>query len=355
VSVTTFYRFSYIEDRDALEQYAELLRLSFPGEGVDVLGRRLYNDHPTMTSHNFFSLWDDDRMVATLNLIPMTWSLGGVPLNVAEMGLVATHPDYRHRGLQRLLNEEFDKHIRENGYHLAAIEGIPYFYRQFGYEYAVMLDEWMAISIDKLPSQTMPEIFHLQPDEIPIVMRILETSQRKYFVHSIRSLQEWATQEKAGIVGEHKSTTYVIRVAGEISAYFRAVVEGKAIILYEITETDEAISMGIAAFLRKIGEESGATELVSRVGSVEPLNKYLLDLGASKRRPYAWQMKIVDFKLVLEKIKPVFEERIRRSTFVGYTGMISLNLYVVTVTLTFVDGIVVSVEQSPSLQTGNKE
>ncbi len=269
------------------------------------------------------------------------------------MGLVATHPEYRHRGLQRLLNEEFDKHIRENGYHLAAIEGIPYFYRQFGYEYAVTLDEWTAISIDKLPSQAMPGIFPLQPDEVPMVMSILETSQRKYLVHSIRSPQEWATQENAGIVGEHKSKTYVIRVAGEISAYFRAGVEGKAIILYEITETDEVISKEIVVFLRKIGEENGATELVSRVGYIEPLNKYLLDLGAHKRRPYAWQTKIVNLKRVLEKITPVFEERIRHSTLVGYTGMISLNLYVVTVTLTFNNGIVEGVEQSHSLQTGD--
>ena len=68
-------------------------------------------NHPEMTARNFFALWDGDLMVATLNLIPQTWSLGGVPLKVAEMGLVATHPEYRNRGLQRMLNKEFDKRV----------------------------------------------------------------------------------------------------------------------------------------------------------------------------------------------------------------------------------------------------
>ncbi len=45
----TPYRFSYIEGEHALEEYAALLRLAFPGEGVDVLGKRLYDAHPGMS------------------------------------------------------------------------------------------------------------------------------------------------------------------------------------------------------------------------------------------------------------------------------------------------------------------
>ena len=82
---------------------------------------------------------------------------------MAEMGLVASDPEYRKRGLQRILNNEFDKRIREDGYHLTAIEGIPYFYRQFGYEYSVPLDEWAALPIQKLPNQPSHDISHLTP------------------------------------------------------------------------------------------------------------------------------------------------------------------------------------------------
>jgi predicted N-acetyltransferase YhbS len=342
-----------LESEGDLEQYAALLRLAFPGEGVDVLGKRLYNNHPSITLRNFFAIWDGDLMVATLNLIPMNWSLGGVSLKVAEMGLVGTHPEYRHRGLQRILNKEFDRRIREDGYHLAAIEGIPYFYRQFGYEYSVPLDEWAAIPIDKLPNSKVSGISPLQPEEIPRAMSLLESTQRKHLVHCIRGPEEWATQEKTGIVGEHTSKTYAVRRDGEIIAYFRATIENKSVLLHEITETNLSDTQMIAAFLRLLGEEGGASELVSRESYFEPFDEYLFTLGALKRRPYCWQVKVVDPYIVLEKITPLFVERLRSSPFRGFSGTIPLNLYGVTVTLTFQNGAVTDLAQSPSEQNGD--
>jgi len=351
--VANKYRFSYVETERDLEQYAELLRLAFPGEGVDVLGKRLYDNHTEMTSRNFFALWDGDKMVATLNLIPQTWSLGGVPLKVAEMGLVGTHPDYQKRGLQRLLNVEFDRRIREDGYHLAGLEGIPYFYRQFGYEYSVSLDEWTAIPLDKVPPRETIGISPLKLEEIPQAMRLLKASQKKHLVHSIRSHEEWATQEKSGIVGEHHSTTYAVRKEGEVITYFRSNIEEKTILLHEATDMDADTSAKVVAFLRRLGEEKGATELVSRESYNEPFNENLLSLGATQRRPYAWQMKVVDPYSVLQKLAPLLERRIKNSPLKGYAGSLPLNLYGVTVTLTFQNGAVTDVTQSPSEQKGD--
>ncbi len=305
---------------------------------MDVLGKRLYENHPEMTARNFFALWDGDLMVATLNLIPQTWSLGGVPLRVAEMGLVGTHPEYRNRGLQRILNVEFDRRTREEGYHLAGLEGIPYFYRQFGFEYSVPLDEWAAIPLPKLPSAKTRGISPLKPEEMPEAMRLLEASQRKYLVHAIRSASEWEMQEKAGIVGEHTSKTYAVREGGRMIAYFRADVKEKALLLHEFAGVDPDLAPEIAAFLRRLGEENGATELVSREAYIEPFDEYLFSLGASKRRWYGWQMKVVDHRRIFEKLAPVFEARIASSPYKGYTGNIPLNLYTVAVTLTFEGG-----------------
>ena len=347
------YRFSYIETEHDLEQYATLLHLAFPGEAVDVLGKRLYYNHPDMTPRNFFAIWDADTMVATLNLIPQTWSLGGIPLRVAEMGLVGTHPEYRNRGLQRILNREFDRRIREDEYHLAGLEGIPYFYRQFGYEYSVPLDEWATIPLDKLPATEMSGISPLSPEEIPRAMSLLEATQRKHLVHCIRSQEEWETQEKSGIVGEHPSKTYAVRQGGKITAYLRANVKDKVVLLHEITETNLATTKMIATFLRRLGEENGASELVSRESYAEPFDDYLFSLSASKRHHYGWQMKVVDPQKVFKKITPLFEERIKNSPLIGYSGIVPLNLYKVTVTLNFQNGAVTDVKQSKSEQKGD--
>lgn len=247
VLTTTHYRFSYIKNEHDWEEYSKLLQTAFPGEGVDILARRLRNNHPSMTFRNFFSLWDGDRMVATLNLIPQTWSLGGIELKVAEMGLVASDPDYRNKGLQRILNKHFDKHLKEDCYHLAAIEGIPFFYRQFGYEYSVPLDEWASLPLQNLPTQMSYDISSLITEDVPRVMELLEVCQKKYLVHSIRSREEWEAQERNGHVGESTSRTYIVKRHGSAVAYFRATIRDAVVLLHEINDTDEEMSKQIAA------------------------------------------------------------------------------------------------------------
>ena len=51
-----------------------------------------------------FTLVEDTgtgAIVSILNLIPQTWSYGGVEISVGRIELVSTHPDYRRRGLVR--------------------------------------------------------------------------------------------------------------------------------------------------------------------------------------------------------------------------------------------------------------
>jgi hypothetical protein len=53
--------------------------------GVDKLAKKLIGYHPKRNLRNFYVIKDKDRMVSTINLIPVTWSIGGIRLEVAEM------------------------------------------------------------------------------------------------------------------------------------------------------------------------------------------------------------------------------------------------------------------------------
>lgn len=142
-------RLSTTEDA---EQYLELVRKIWGEEpGVDKLAKKLIDYHPKMNLKNFYVIKDKDRMVSTINLIPVTWSIGGICLKAAEMGHVGTLPEYRGRGLIRRLIDEYHKEAQRQGYDIAVIEGIPYFYRQFGYEYAIPLLEETKIRLDQIP------------------------------------------------------------------------------------------------------------------------------------------------------------------------------------------------------------
>src|SRR5260370_563284 len=88
------------------------------------------------------ALVEDTRngaIVSSINLINQTWSYEGIPFKVGRPELVGTLPDYRQRGLIRKQFEVLHAWSAERGQKLQAITGIPFYYRQFGYEFAVSM------------------------------------------------------------------------------------------------------------------------------------------------------------------------------------------------------------------------
>ena len=79
------------------------------------------------------------KIVSSLNLISQTWTYGGMPFGVGRVELVGTDPSYRRRGLVRAQFEIVHRWSQERGELAQMITGIPYYYRQFGYEMALDL------------------------------------------------------------------------------------------------------------------------------------------------------------------------------------------------------------------------
>ncbi|MCK4413302.1 MAG: GNAT family N-acetyltransferase [Candidatus Eisenbacteria sp.] len=102
----------------------------------------LFRHHPHADPRDLLYIEDPaaGRVVSTLTLIPWSLSYEGVDLPAAEMAIVATLEGYRRRGLSRRLTAAFMARLRERGCLISHIQGIPYFYRQFGYEYAMPLE-----------------------------------------------------------------------------------------------------------------------------------------------------------------------------------------------------------------------
>ena len=102
----------------------------------------LSGDHPTF-SPNDFTLIEESasgKIISTMNTISQTWSYEGIKFGVGRPELVGTLPEFRNRGLVRLQFEEIHKWSAERGELVQAIIGIPFYYRQFGYEMALDLD-----------------------------------------------------------------------------------------------------------------------------------------------------------------------------------------------------------------------
>ncbi len=62
-----------------------------------------------------------------------------MPIKVGRIELVGTDPAYRRQGLIRQQMDAIHKRSAAKGEMIQAITGIPWYYRQFGYEMALNL------------------------------------------------------------------------------------------------------------------------------------------------------------------------------------------------------------------------
>ena len=331
-----------------VEQVFALMRVVFPHEDVDGIVRRLLDLYPSMTLDHLFAVTYGDETVASLVLIPQTWVMDGVELKVAEMGCVATHPDHRDRGLQRMLNERFDEAAENGGYDLCALAGIPFFYRQFEYEYSLDLDHKTTVAVSELPD-TMPSLESrgFTEADIPDAAELLDSHNSLYMVHCPRTAPVWRMQHMTGIYNGEPYEGYTLHEGGEVQAYVRIQPRprDKTLVLKEAGAAPGAHGQ-LLAFLRSYCAENGLETLVSILGYADPLSELLAGLGAEQSLPYGWQVKIVDNERLLNKIAPLLESRLAGTRFCGLSEKLNLNFRKFSVDLIFESGKVAGVSLS---------
>ena len=124
------------------EQDMEKYHALYVSLGRETGGRScslMMHHHPEMSPDDFLFVEDerDGQVVSTTCLIPWHCRYEDISLDVAMLEAVTTHPEYRHRGLIRAQVQRFHEMVDERHYDLSIIQGIPYYYRQYGYSYAL--------------------------------------------------------------------------------------------------------------------------------------------------------------------------------------------------------------------------
>ncbi len=342
----------HLQTRADVAKYLELIRKIWPKEpGVARLAKNLIDNHPKMSLNNFYVIKEKGRMVSTLCLIPALWSMGGVKLKVAEMGIVGTLSECRCRGLVRLLVNEYHKDVQKRGYDLSVIEGISYFYRQFGYDYAIPLLEEIKIRIDQIPEfKTTLKIRSFTEDDIPKAREFLEKSQAKFCVHSMRNGGIWKMQQESGMASDAEPfLSYVVEERGKPVAYFRVreVEKDKRLLLVEISDVNQVQAQAVLIFLKQRANKFRLENLSSTVSYEEPFNRYLMSLGATKSLPtYAWQIRVTDYEDFFRKLKPLFERRLADSMYRELTETLNFNFRRFAIQVTVKNGKIADIRKT---------
>ena len=343
-----------------VEKVAAISGLVHGQDEEDIVRLWLFRGHPTMSRSDWLFVEDETtgEVAATLCLMATTWSFGGKPLPVAELGFVGTHPDYRRRGLQRILSDAFDQLALSRGYTLAAIEGIPGFYGQFGYEYAVPLLGGVTLEYDQLS-----EIDHAEhclslrpatPEDAHALQMLYDASIVELDVAALRNAELWRYQ----LTAPERITVYppiqVIEHDGLLVGYFRWTDDDwtdRLRIVELAVQAGSRVSACIQLALRfaiEKGRQAGKRGIALQLPENHPAVDLARYFGAIDTGYYGWQMKVLDPVCFMRAIGPALEERLAASLLAGYTGALVCVLYgqQKRLALCFQDGRLVDVTAS---------
>jgi GNAT superfamily N-acetyltransferase len=170
---------------------------SGPDEAIIEWTRDLFDlAHPTFRVDETTVVEDTatKRIVSTVFTIRQWWSYAGTLLLLSRPELVATDPAYRRRGLIRAQFDAIHRRGDSAGEMLQFITGIPWYYRQLGYDYALDLAPHPTIRAGSTPIEVDPR-WSVRPatsDDIAFLATVdSATAARSSFLRCVRDEATW--------------------------------------------------------------------------------------------------------------------------------------------------------------------
>lgn len=303
--------------------------------------------HPTFNEGDFTLVEDpsNGKVVSCLCLINQTWAYGGIPFGVGRPELVGTDPEYRNRGLIRKQFEVVHAWSQARGHRVQAITGIPYFYRQYGYEMAPDLGGGIHVgesSLRKLrPEQSEP--YTIRPAEeadIPTLMELYHQAELREPLTCVRDAAAWRYE----ILGKrdqnvNRTAVYVLETPeketlGVLGAAPTLSKPVQSLYFFELKPGRSYLEATpvVLRWLWALGQQHSTpqnrcTVLNLRLGGAHPAYCAVDPHVAPLLRTYAFYTRVADIPDFLNLIKPVLEQRLAASACAGHSGEIKITFY----------------------------
>jgi hypothetical protein len=380
-----------------------ILRWSTPGDTEDIayLNSFVFRDGPNdplneplanlmrevmsgqhlVMSPGDFALVEDTRrkehpLVAGTCLWRQIWEYEGIPFVIGRPEIVATDPEYRYRGLVRAIFELIHARSEAEGHLVQGITGIRYFYRQFGYEYALDLGVQRITHFALIPKsqEGVPEPYTLRDateDDVPLIQGLYDQYRASYPVSTKIDEKWWRYQIRSlgkVNVDDYWHIQMIVDIEGVAQGY---VISPRmrwrtSLSIYDLaTVPDINLQVLMPPLLRALQAHAQHVPAASGVGPAEKLSFRLgvkhpaydvlsKELTYEPQLPYAWYVRVPALPKFIRHIAPALEARLACSPLTGYSGTLTLNFYRGGLQLEFAEGKLTGVEnwQMPLWQPG---
>ena len=308
----------------------------------------LSRPHPTLRPDHFTIVEETAtrRIVSSMNLIPQTWTYEGIEFGVGRPELVGTEPDFRNRGLVRLQFEEVHKWSADSGHHVQGITGIPYYYRQFGYEMALDLAGRRFGYEGNVPKlkEGQEEAYRIRravEGDLSFIADLYQRAIQRSMVACVRSPEifKYELDGQSENNADHYIMFMIEEPSGEPVGYFQHPNcigrTGVGAIWYELKPGVSwlAVTPSVVRHLWNRGLEYAqrdgktCTSFGFILGAQHPAYEALGRNLPSVHPPYAWYLRVPDLVGFLNLIRPALERRLAESIAAGHSRGIKISFY----------------------------
>lgn len=288
------------------------------GEAFDALDHELVVRDPEHGWDACAVVVDGERVVSTATLLHeqvllATTAAGGaeVVLPAGQVELVATRRGYEGRGLVRALMGWAHDQSARRGDVLQVMVGIPYFYRLFGYAYAIDIAARRAV-----PGRVeIPPGLHVRAAttaDLPAVVALQDRTQAACDVRMPHPPSRW------GWLLEHDgSTTLVVLRDGAVVGTGRASAPDEGVLLAEVAVEDPSAAVALIAHAQKRAAPHGL-RVAERPGTL--LDSVLADLAdPASGDCEQYYVRVPALVAMLDAVRPVLSARLAASGL-GHEG-----------------------------------
>lgn len=324
----------------------------------------LRGDHPAGV-HDSALLVEDTatgEVVSTSCFIRQEWTYAGIPIRAGRPELIGTAPAYRNRGLVREQFKTLHAWAEADGQDLQFITGIPYYYRQFGYEPALVVGGLIA------QAHTLPEVvedesgpFRVRTatlEDLPAIIPFLDRATARSLLDVQRDAEAWRYE----LFGRSPGSDYlhaveVVETAAGVVVGLVAYVAHRDGGQLEVSRIEVApghswrvVGTVVLRRLRAVGEAgtevSGPFRSIALTGDhSHPLPAAFPGIFIRRPRDFFLYIRIPDLARFLLRIAPELERRLAASALAGHDGSLRLSFYRYGLDLMFAEGRLSSVER----------
>ena len=365
-----------IDDAESLAQLAGRVfgRETFSEHAAAYARDLMRASHPIIGPANTLVVEDTraKKLVSTVCLIPQTWTYAGIPFGVGRPEMVATDPVYRRRGLVREQFQVIHALSDAMGHLVQGITGIPWYYRQFEYEYALDLGGGRIAPFSNIPPlrEGENESYRLRamtPGDIAFAAPLYDRECARSLVACPRP--EWLWRFMLDDAPEPRAWRTPLQIIesieGQAVGYVAPSSEiwGDALVVDELAvnagQSIRAVLPMLLRWLKPRGEAAAAKQnkivkgILFAFGREHPAYDAAPDLLSQNRPPYGWYLRVPEVPRFIRHIAPVLEDRLARSPVAGYGGELKISEYRRGYKLVFQNGkLTIAETWQPTVEDG---